>query len=159
MKIVQVMKRSVVSIRSSASIGQATAVFVAQHVGTLPVVDDAGRLIGLLPLGSVLELVMPDFVRLLKDFDFVHDFGAVEARQPSVEALARPVQEVMAEPVAVEEDCGLLRAFALLRQHNLSDLPVVATDGRLIGIVSHVDVGTALLVRWGTPAVREGGMA
>jgi len=159
MEIVQVMKRHVVSIRSSASIGQATAVFVAHHVGTLPVVDDGGRLVGLLPLSSVLELVMPDFVHLLKDFDFVRDFGAVEARQPLPETLTRPVQEVMEEPVAVEEDCGLLRAFALLRQHGLLDLPVVAADGQLIGIVSHVDVGTAMLVRWGMPAGTEGEVA
>jgi CBS domain-containing protein len=104
----------------------------------------------MLILGDMLNLVMPDFVRLIDDFDFVQDFGAAESRKPSLEVLARPVKQVMQEPVFVEETSGLLRAFALLRQHGLHDLPVVATDGRLVGIVSRVDIGTALLVDWGT---------
>ncbi len=145
------MKRNVVSIPITATIGEAAATFVARHIGMLPVVDDAGHLVGLLQLRDLLGLVMPDFVKLLEDFDFVHDFGAVEARHPSPEAMARPVQEVMQPPVSVDETCGLLRAAAFMRQHDLHDLPIVDVDGKLVGIASRVDVATAILASWLAP--------
>lgn len=148
MKIADCMKRDVVSITASASIGQTAARFAARHIGMLPVVDAAGHLVGVLQLRDLLALVMPDFVQLVEDFDFVHDFGAVESRQPSPEMLARPVTEVMQPPISVEATCGLLRAFAVLREHDLHDLPVVDASGRLVGIASRVDIGTALLANW-----------
>ena len=150
MEIRDIMKRQVISITASASIDEATDLFIDKHIGTLPVVDASGHPVGMLILGDMLNLVMPDFVRLIEDFDFVRDFGAAESRKPSLEVLAHPVNQVMQKPIFVEETSGLLRAFALLRQHGLHDLPVVATDGRLIGIVSRVDIGTALLLDWGT---------
>ncbi len=149
MKISDIMKRDVVSVTASATIGQAVDLFVARRIGTLPVVDEANRLVGMLLLSDVLELVMPDFVRMIEDLDFVHDFGAVETQKPSQAILARSTAAVMKKPVSVEETAGLLRAVAMLRQHNLRDLPIVADDGRLVGIASRVDVGAALLVSWG----------
>ncbi|HET7091684.1 MAG TPA: CBS domain-containing protein [Anaerolineae bacterium] len=148
MKIADCMKRDVVSITASASIGQAAARFATRHIGMLPVVEAAGHLVGVLQLRDLLTLVMPDFVQLVEDFDFVHDFGAVESRQPSPETLARPVTEVMQPPISVEATCGLLRAFAVLREHDLHDLPVVDASGRLVGIASRVDIGAALLAGW-----------
>jgi CBS-domain-containing membrane protein len=151
MKIADVMKQDVVSIPSSASIGQAVELFIVRHIGTLPVVDKANKLVGIFPLSGAIELVMPDFTRLMEDFDFVRDFGAVEGRKPTLDALASPVRQVMKEPICVEETSGLVRAFALLHHHGLSDLPVVNADQRLVGLVSRVDVGTALLANWGAP--------
>ncbi len=148
MKISDCMKQDVVSISASASIGQAAALFAVRRIGTLPVVDAAGRLVGLLQLRDLLALIMPDFVRLMEDFDFVQDFGAVETRQPSPEMLARSVREVMQPPISVDKNCGLLRAAALLRQHELLDMPVVTSDGLLVGIASRVDIGAALLSSW-----------
>jgi CBS-domain-containing membrane protein len=151
MKITDIMKHDVVSISSSASIGQAVELFIAGHIGTLPVVDQANKVIGLFPMSCAIELVMPDFIGLIEDFDFVRDFGAVESRMPALETLMRPVKQVMEEPVCVEETGGLTHAFALLHRHSLSDLPVINAKGQLIGIVSRVDVGTALLSNWGGP--------
>src|SRR3972149_1074291 len=101
MKIGDCMKRNVVSIPETATIGEAAAIFTARHVGLLPVVDDAGQLVGVLQLRDLLALVMPDFVRLVEDIDFVHDFGALETRQPSPEVMARPAREVMQPPLFV----------------------------------------------------------
>ena len=50
--------------------------------------------------------------------------------------------------ITVEEDAGLLRAYALMLQQNLHDIPVVSKDGKLIGIASRVDVGVAILSTW-----------
>ena len=80
--------------------------------------------------------------------DFVHDFGAVEDTRPLPENLARPVTSLMHPATTVPEDCGLLRAYALMYQRNLHDLPVVNENGQLVGIASRVDLGRAILRSW-----------
>ena len=82
-----------------------------------------------------------DFVTFLADVDFVHDFGAVEETHPSVRTLNKTVKTLMKSAVTVDEDCGLLRAYALMLQHNLHDMPVISKDGKLVGITSRVDIG------------------
>jgi hypothetical protein len=49
---------------------------------------------------------MPDFIKLIEDLDFVHDFGAVEDDIPEDEVLKAPIKTIMHEPVSVEESTG-----------------------------------------------------
>ena len=148
MKISECMKRSVVSIAETSTIREAAAVFVRYHVGLLPVIDGENRLVGVVGLQDLLTLELPDFVRFIGDLDFVHDFGAVETTRPPAEVLDQPVRSLMKQPITVHEDSGLLRAYALMLQHALHDMPVVSHDGRLLGVASRVDIGTAILSAW-----------
>ena len=144
------MKHIVFSIPSAASIRQAAALIVERHIGLLPVVDELNRPIGVVRLSDILSLELPDFFKLLPDFDFAHDFGAVETTRPSPEELDQPVTNLVEQGIFVDETCGLLRAYALMVKHNLHDLPVVSKDGVLVGIASRVDVGVAILSIWKT---------
>lgn len=148
MKISECMKRSVVSIPETSTIREAAAVFVRHHVGLLPVIDGQGRLIGVVGIQDLLTLELPDFVRFIEDLDFVHDFGAVETTRPPAGVLDRPITTLMKPPITVHEDSGLLRVYALLLQHHLHDMPVISDDGRLLGVASRVDIGTAILSAW-----------
>jgi CBS domain-containing protein len=144
------MKRNVFSILSTATIRQAAALVVEYHIGLVPVVDPLGKLVGVVRLGDLLSLELPDFFNLLPDLDFVHDFGAVESTRPTQEQVERPVTSLMQPVTSVVETCGLLRAYALLLKHNLNDLPVVTEHNVLVGIASRVDIGTAILASWKT---------
>jgi CBS domain-containing protein len=142
------MKRNVVSIPATATIRQAAAIVVDRHIGLLPVVDEHGKPIGVVGLKDLLSLELPDFFELIQDFDFVHDFGAVETTRPTAEQLDRPVVTLMRPVTAVAESSGLLRAYALMVKHNMHDLPIVDAAGKLVGIASRVDLGTAILTSW-----------
>ncbi|MEA4910426.1 MAG: CBS domain-containing protein [Chloroflexi bacterium] len=156
MKISDCMKRNVVSIQQGAAVSQVVDLVIENLIGTVPVVDSQGKLVGVVKLRDILSLVMPDFVRLIDNFDFVHDFGAVNSRQPTLKDLNEPVNAIMQEPIYAEADCSLLRAAALLNQHGLKDLPVVDSQGKLIGIASHVDIGVALMKKWNLAARSSG---
>jgi len=148
MKVYDCMKRDVVAIPATATIDEAVRLLVARHVGLLPILDEKRRPVGVLGLRDLLTLALPAFVDLVEDVNFVLDFGAAELTRPAPEVLARPVTTLMRPPTTIEEDCGLLRAYALMRQRDLHDLPVVAADGTLVGIVSRVDIATAVLASW-----------
>ena len=155
MKIRDCMKRNVFFLPAAATVGQAAVLFVSRRIGLLPVVDEQRRPIGLLGLRDMLNLALPTFAQLITDVDFVHDFGAVESAQPAAEALAQPVTRLMHPATTVPEDCGLLRAYVLMRQRDLHDLPVVDSTGRLVGIASRVDVATAVLASWNLAEVGQ----
>lgn len=150
MNISDCMKRNVISIDAAATVRQAVALCIQNHIGMLPIVDPDQKVIGVITLQDLLFLVMPDFVRVVEHFEFVHGFGLLEVRQPSQADLSRPVTEIMDQPVCVDENAGLLYTAAQLHRTGLIDMPVVDTQGRLIGIASHVDIGLALMSNWQT---------
>lgn len=148
MDISNCMKRNVISIQANASIREAAAVFVKKHIGLLPVVDEEGKPIGVIGLRDLLSLELPDFVSFITDLDFVHDFGAVETTRPPAGTLDKSVKTLMIPPITVEEGAGLLRTYALMLQHNVHDILVISREGKLIGVASRVDIGTAILSSW-----------
>lgn len=148
MIISQYMKRNVVSIHVTAKVREAASIFVKKHIGLLPVVDDDDKPVGIVSLRDLLSLELPDFVSFIADVDFVHDFGAVETTRPPAKTLDKSVKSLLKPAVTVDEEDGLLRAYALMLQHNLHDILVVSKDGKLSGIASRVDVGTAILSSW-----------
>jgi CBS domain-containing protein len=148
MNVNSCMKHRVVSIPPHTTIEAAAALMVEKHVGILPVVDEHGKPVGVLRMGDLLTLELPDFVGLVEDLDFVHDFGAVETTRPKARLLAQPVTTLMKPIQTIEEESGLLRAYACMLQDNMYDLPVVDSAGKLTGIVSRVDLGAAILSLW-----------
>ena len=149
MKVNQYMKQNVIAIPATATIAEAADLLAQHHIGTLPVVNEQGKLVGILHLSDLLELVMPVFVNLVQDFDFIReDFGDFEELRPSPQTAAQSVAKLMEPPYSVSANAGLLLAFATMKKHDLYDLPIVNNANQLVGLASRVDVGTALLSRW-----------
>jgi CBS domain-containing protein len=148
MQVNRCMKKVIVSIPVTATVGDAANIFCEHHVGTLPVVDVDGRLVGILLLRDLIHLIMPAFVDLIEDIDYVGDFGAIENLEPVADDLLQPISEVMEEPTCVLENSGLVRAFSFIDKHQLLDLPVVNEEGQLVGLASRVDMGRELLKTW-----------
>ena len=148
MSISQSMKRNVVSIPDTATIRDAAAVFVKNHIGLLPIVDQDNQLVGVVSLRDLLSLELPDFVNFVADVDFVHDFGAVETTRPPAEVLNQSIQTLKRPATSVQEDSGLVRAYWLMLQGNLLDILVVSEEGKLVGLASRVDIGTTILSTW-----------
>lgn len=148
MKISQCMKRNVISIRETAAVREAAAVFAKEHVGLLPIVDEQNKPVGVIGLQDLISLELPDFIRFVADVDFVHDFGAVENTRPDAEVLDQSITFLMKPAITVHEDSGLLRTYALMLQHQLHDIPVVSSDAQLVGMASRVDIGTAIVSVW-----------
>lgn len=144
------MKRNVIAVSPGTTAHEAAQIVVSHHIGTLPVVDEMGVLVGVVRLEDLLRVFMPDFVALLDNIDFVHDFGVLETLRPDRITAAEHLvmSDLMQPPVSVDQTAGLLRAFATMTKHDLRDLPVVNGAGALVGIASRVDIAAAFLAGW-----------
>ncbi len=143
------MKKNVYSIHQKASVKEAATLMMEKKIGTLPVVDEEGVLIGITTMHNILSCFLPDFHSMLSNIDFIKDYGAL--KNPDTRTLVEvgkiPITEFMEEPISVEADNGLMRALAVLHKHNLVDLPVTK-EGKLVGLVSRVDIGRGFLSSW-----------
>ncbi|MFQ5922693.1 MAG: CBS domain-containing protein [Anaerolineales bacterium] len=143
------MKSEVVSISPDATLREVAATIIEKRVGTLPVVDDEGTVVGTVSITEIVKMFLPDFVALMDEIDYVHDFGDLEntSAEDRQRAKMLNVSDVMEEPVALEEDAGLVHALSIMEKHNLKDL-IVTRGGKLVGIASQVDIGRAFLTEF-----------
>ena len=119
------------------------------NVGTLPLVDENSKLVGVTTIRAIIEIFLPDFVSLVSNITFVKDYG--DWGSPTRESIQRAermvVADIMEVPVSVEDDCTLIRALSFMEKYRLRDL-IVVKEGKLVGITSRVDIGRAFLSSW-----------
>jgi CBS domain-containing protein len=120
-----------------------------KRVGTLSVVDNGGTLVGTVSITDIVEMFLPDFVAVMDEIDFVHDYGDLEntSAEDRQRAKMLHVSDVMEEAIALEDDSGLVHALSVMEKHNLRDL-IVIREGKLVGIASQVDIGRAFLTEF-----------
>lgn len=143
------MKTRVISGSPDITIKDAAILMADNNVGTLPLVDENSKLVGVTSMRAIIEIFLPDFVSLVANIAFVKDYGNWGTPTPeSVQKAERMVvADIMEVPVSVEDDCTLIRALSFMQKYKLRDLPVVK-DGKLVGIASRVDIGRAFLSTW-----------
>jgi|SRR5579864_6129609 len=114
--------RPVISIGPEQSVKGALALFVEHNIGSLPVVDASGQLIGIFSERDVL-------------FGIHHDFERFHHRY---------IKEVMtSNPITCGPNNTLAEATGKMARHRVGQLPVV--DGsELVGLVSIGDLVKSL---------------
>jgi CBS domain-containing protein len=139
----------VLTFTPDMKIEDAARALAERKLGGAPVVDAGGRVVGLLEDDDLIvqetRLHAPTVITVLGAYiplGSQHDFEE-ELRK----AVGATVGQVMdADPEVCREDDTLERVATLLHDKHLSRLPVVASDGTLVGIVSRGDLVRALLL-------------
>jgi CBS domain-containing protein len=137
MKVSEVMTRDVVTATPDTTYKEAVDLMVSHDVGALPVLDDLGRVIGIVSEADLVPKAgYPGDRRrpvLLQVID--GDWGAAQKAQ------ARTVAEVMTvRPVVVHPDQDVSAAARTLVRSQRKRVPVVDEVGLLVGIVSRQDL-------------------
>ena len=131
------MTPEVMSVTPSSTVREAVERLVGRGFRALPVVDDDGRLVGMVTNRDLVERGgLEARVELLTAM-------SSEVRDEIVGRLdpARTVADVMtAAPVSVRASETLARATHLMAERRLKRLPVVDDGERLVGIVSRMDI-------------------
>jgi acetoin utilization protein AcuB len=135
MNVRDVMTPDPITIEPQAAVGTAIAVMIERGVRHLPVVDDDGRLVGIVTDRDVRGAAMlPELAEHL----------SVTARRRLLDLGARlddlRVRDVMSwSPVTIGPDAPVHVAAALMFERRVGSLPVV-DGGRVVGIVTERDV-------------------
>jgi CBS domain-containing protein len=125
------MRQPVVTIGTKTPVREAAALMRSRRIRRLPVVDEAGQLVGIVTDRDLRQVVFDAAVR-----DRLSDAAG---RCGEI-----PVQEVMTwGVVSVGAATDMREAAAVMRERRLGALPVVE-DGRVIGMLTESDMLAAL---------------
>jgi CBS domain-containing protein len=127
MRTKDVMSRPVVTVGPDTKLKDVAATLIEHGINAVPVVDDRGRLVGIVSEADVLT--------------FEAAAGTLPQRESAVgRSLPRTARHVMSQSVyTVAEDTDAAAAARMMLRHNLKSVPVVADD-RVVGIVARRDL-------------------
>jgi CBS domain-containing protein len=114
-----------------------------QNISGLPVVDDAGQLVGIISEGDLLR--RPEIGTQRRRARWLHFLtGPGKSAADFVHEHGRKVREVMSrEPFTVSEDASLDQIVDVMEKNNIKRLPVMHA-GRVVGIVTRSNLVRAL---------------
>ena len=147
MKVSDVFQKKVGYTTPDSSLLEAARfIFGHKHQG-IPVVKKTNKkLIGFITEQDILSTLFPKVSDLFEDYIHERDFELMEKNIKPM--LTKKVKDVMCKkPVSIYADEPLLKAESIMKIQNISRLPVVNNKGRLIGIISKVDIFRALVSR------------
>jgi CBS domain-containing protein len=153
MKAGDVMTTRVISVAPDTDVREVARVLLSNRISGAPVVDAAGRVLGMLTEGD-----------LMRRADIGAGGGNAESSAlPPAERAGRFVKshglhagDVMTRPVLpVSEDMALDEVATLFESRGIKRAPVLR-DGKLVGIVSRANLLHGLVARWqGTPSADD----
>lgn len=139
MRAHQIMTRSVITVKPDDTILAAAKLMLERHVSGLPVVDTAGKLVGIVSEGDFIRRseigTQKKRGRWLKFL-----LGAGEAAIEYVHEHGRKISEVMTrDPITITEDTPLDEIVTAMETNGVKRLPVM-NGTKLVGIVSRANL-------------------
>ena len=128
-----VMTRNVVAVRKDAQFKDIVQVMRARRFSAFPVLDDDSHVIGVVSEDDLLvRLAMAEPVAGLR---------FVSGHADRAKATGLTAAELMSKPaITIRADAAIADAARTMHAKHLKRLPVVTSDGRLVGVVSRVDL-------------------
>ena len=135
MSLGDIMTHDVVTTKADTDLRALWAQMKKHGIRGVPVMGQDGRVVGMVTIVDFLNAVdwriCESFIHRLKD--------AFKRKSPST------AERIMSAPVITARvDTPLTEAFLTFSEHGINHLPIIETDGRLIGIVTRLDLLSAL---------------
>jgi CBS domain-containing protein len=144
----EIMERDPVTARPDDDVESVIRLLRKHELPGVPVVDGDGRSVGIVTESDLIlrdqqaDLHLPYHLDIMGGVIYLESMKHFEERLRK--AFASQVSEMMtADPLTVSPDRPVEEAARLISEHGHNRLPVV-DDGRLVGVVTRLDVLEAL---------------
>jgi CBS domain-containing protein len=145
--VADVMSRNPILVEPQTPIREAIKILAKQHISGLPVVDDTGKLVGVISETDLLwqetGVEPPLYIMFLDSVITLENPARHD--QELHKALGQTVGEVMSgDPITIEPDQSLPKAAKLMREKSIRRLAVTDKVGKVIGILTPGDIVRAM---------------
>jgi CBS-domain-containing membrane protein len=147
LKVKDIMTTEIITVSPETEIVQATKLLLENRINGLPVLDESGRLVGILCQSDLIaqqrKLPIPSFFTLLDGLIPLTSEKQIDKQVRKIAAVT--VAEAMTpDPVTVQPDTNIEEVAALMVDRNFHTIPVV-DEGELVGIVGKEDILRTLM--------------
>lgn len=149
MKVKDIMEKEVIKVGRSMSLRELLGLFKDFHTFPLvPVVEEDGKLAGVVYLRNLLDVFRPHRPQFLKIVPFLdeekEDIFASELTKEMGDLVI--VEDIMETKfICMKQDLFLEKAYNLMKLHGKEQLPVVDDENRLVGMIGMFDIVVDLL--------------
>ncbi len=142
-----VMSTGVVTAKATDTVRSVVAKMLSRHCGAIPVVDNEGKLLGLVAVRDVMIPLYPNYGDYIHDNVHSRDFQEMEEGYPEV--MKKPVGDIMTKnPLTVGPHDPILQAASYMGLKHFRRIPV-EENGKLVGMISMGDVNRGLFFSQG----------
>ena len=139
MKARDVMVSPVITVKPSSSVREVAKTFLERRISAVPVVDDQGKLVGIVSEGDLIHRAEAGTERK-RSWWLQGLIGDETLAAEYVKAHARKVADVMTRRViTASPDTPLHEIASVLENNSIKRVPIVK-DGQVVGIVSRANL-------------------
>ena len=147
LKAKEIMTRDIVTVTPETEIVQAARMLLKNRINGLPVVDDGGKLVGILCQSDLIaqqkRIPIPSLFTLLESYVPLTSVKRIDKEMEKIAAITVK-QAMTVSPVTVSPETEIEDIAALMVDRKYHTLPVV-DGGKLVGIIGKEDVLKTLL--------------
>jgi CBS domain-containing protein len=147
LKARDMMTRDVVTATPDMEITQAARLLLENHFNGLPVVDDKGRLIGIICQDDLIvqqkKLPLPSLFTFFDGLIPLTSYRSLEKEVDKIVA-SKVSQAMTSDPITIDPETSLEDIATLMVNNNVHTLPVIE-GGLLVGIIGKEDVLRTLM--------------
>lgn len=139
MRVRDFLRRDLTSVDRDTPLSRVIRLLELSGHASLPVVDEEGRVVGVISERDIIRALLPGYMDLLRSTSFLPSLNQMARRLREIAHL--PVEQFMTKEVVAckPEDTDIHVADLMLRR-GLKQIPVVDAQGRLIGVVRRIDL-------------------
>ena len=142
LKARDIMTKEVITVTADTEITQAAKLLLENHFNGLPVVDDRGKLIGIICQDDLIVqqkgLPLPSLFTFFDGLISLTSYRSLEKEMEKIVA-TNVAQAMIPDPITVDPDTSLEDIATLMVNNNIHTLPVL-DGGRLVGIIGKEDI-------------------
>jgi CBS domain-containing protein len=148
LKAKDIMTKEIISVYPETEVIQAARLMLEHHINGLPVIDEEGRLKGIICQSDLVtqqkKIPLPSFFIMLDSYFPLTSHTHIEKELQKIAAVS--VADAMTpDPVTVGPETALEDIATLMVKNNIHTLPVV-DKGKLVGIIGKEDILRTLMV-------------
>lgn len=142
MVVRDVMSTGVVTAKITDTVRSVVGKMLSRHCGAIPVVDDEGKLLGLVAVRDVMIPLYPNYGDYIHDNVHSRDFEEME--EGYLEVMGKTAGDIMTKnPLTVAPTDPVLQAASYMGLKHFRRIPV-EENGKLVGMISMGDVNRGL---------------
>lgn len=139
MKVRDFMITKVFTVKPSNTVKELLNILHSNKIGGVPVIDDNGKLVGMISDGDILRYLAPKRMAMV-GLMYMFDDGDIDDLLK--EKLNTPIKHLMTKKniVSISPDDTFESTIQILSKHHYKKLPVTNRAGRVVGVLSRGDI-------------------
>ena len=139
MKVRDIMTKDLTSCEKDVSVRELIFILDSAGIPNMPIGDEEEKVIGYISEKDLIKAALPGYFEMLHTTSFIPDLNQISKKLAQI--ADDPVEKYMQHnAIVVTEDDDDLQAADLIIRKGTKSLPVVDSEGRLVGKVKRIDL-------------------